>query len=126
MKSKHKHHEQYTEVFTPSDCTFATTGSNTYMSLEPGTEILLEGEEEGELVQVRITVTDTEVLVDGVLTRQVFEEEWIDGELIEESWNWFARCIETSDMYYFGEDVNSMRMRKQPMTAHGKPELMVQ
>ena len=46
------------------------------------------------------------VSVAGVLTREVFEEEWIDGELIEESWNWFARCEETGDIYYFGEDVN--------------------
>lgn len=103
---KCKKKNYWTDEFNLSGCTFSDTGSNAYFSLIPGTEILLEGEEDGELVQVRITVTGDTLEVDGVTTRVIFEEEWIDGELVEESWNWFARCEETGDIYYFGEDVN--------------------
>ena len=48
---------------------------------------------------------DTE-LVDGVLTREVVEREKEDGELVEISYNYFAHCRETGDVWYFGEDVD--------------------
>lgn len=34
------------------------------------------------------------------------EREKIDGELVEVSRNWYARCVETHDVFYFGEDVD--------------------
>ena len=40
-----------------------------------------------------------------VVTRIIAETEWVDGELVEESENYFARCEETDAVYYFGEDV---------------------
>jgi len=45
-------------------------------------------------------------LVDGVWTRVVEEVEYIDGELYEVSRNFFAICLTTNDIYYFGEDVD--------------------
>jgi hypothetical protein len=74
--------------------------------------IYLQGEEDKELVQVLITVLGETVDFDltslgrGTVTTRVVEEwEWIDGELVEVSKNYFARCEETNAIYYFGEDV---------------------
>ena len=38
--------------------------------------------------------------------RVVEEREWKDGEIVEVSRNFYARCKETNDVYYFGEDVD--------------------
>jgi hypothetical protein len=32
--------------------------------------------------------------------------EWVDEELVEVSWNYFAICGEHRGLFYFGEDVN--------------------
>lgn len=108
--------KQFTTDFDLAACTFAATGGNAYFSLDPAAgpmnPILLEGEEEKELVQVQITVLDETVDVDlsslglGTVTTRVIEEmEWVDEELVEVSRNFFARCVETNAVYYFGEDV---------------------
>jgi len=41
-----------------------------------------------------------------VYARVVEEREWRNGELVEVSRNYFARCIQTGDIYYFGEYVD--------------------
>ena len=38
--------------------------------------------------------------------RVVVEREWVDGELVEVSRNWFSRCRQTNDVFYFGEAVD--------------------
>ena len=96
----------FTEDFFIEDCTFSSTGSNTYMILEIGHELTLEGEEDKEDLEVVITVLDETEVVDGVTARVVEEYETVDGELAEISRNFFAICLETGDIYYFGEDVD--------------------
>jgi hypothetical protein len=41
-----------------------------------------------------------------VRARVIEERELVDGELAEVSRNFFARCRETNDVFYFGEDVD--------------------
>ncbi len=112
-ESKHK---QFTTDFDLAACTFSATGGNAYFSLDfapgPMNPILLEGEEDRELVQVKITVLDETMDIDldtlglgTVVTRVIEEMEWVDEELVEVSRNFFARCEETNAVYYFGEDV---------------------
>jgi len=58
-----------------------------------------------ELEEVLITVlSETETVV-GIETRVVEEREWTDGELVEISRNFYAECIGSGDVFYFGEDV---------------------
>lgn len=114
-------HKQFTSDFDLVGCSFSDSGANAYFSLDfvpaPGSDwvnpILLEGEENKELVQVEITVLDEFEPIDlsifglgTVMTRVVQEREWVDGELVEVSRNYFARCMETNGIYYFGEDVD--------------------
>jgi len=111
----------YTRDFRIEDCSWASKGSqNPFFSLKPGYRVVLEGEEEddeGESVLIRQVITvkkQTEVVsfeapsgnTVSVRARVVEEVETEDGELVEVSRNWFARCAETSDIYYFGEDVD--------------------
>lgn len=102
---------EFTSDFRLEDCRFKTTGENPYFILEPGYQLVLEGEEDGETLRVEITVlNETETVnvpdVGQVKTRVVEEVETVDGELVEISRNFFALCNPTNDVYYFGEEVD--------------------
>lgn len=97
---------EFTSTFDTERCTFSSIGSNPYFPLQPGFRTVLEGEDDGELATAIIEVTDQTRMVDGVMTRVVTETESEDGELVEISYNFFAECTETGDVFYFGEDVD--------------------
>lgn len=102
---------EFTSDFRLEDCRFKTKGENPYFILEPGYQLVFEGQEDGETVHLEITVLDqTETIhvpdVGKVKTRVVEEVETVDGELVETSRNFFAICDPTNDVYYFGEQVD--------------------
>lgn len=105
----------FTVDFDLDDCTFVSDGRNPYFSLVPGDELRLEGDDDGEEEVVRIRVLDATRTIklrteDGdqlrIVARVVEEKEWVDDELVEVSRNFFARCKETNDIFYFGENVD--------------------
>lgn len=97
------------EEFGISECSLVPTGRNQYFILEPGFQLVLEGntgllgKNYSKLV---ITVLDETRQVDGVMTRVVEEKEWKNDQLIEVSRNFFAICETTKDVFYFGEEVD--------------------
>jgi hypothetical protein len=107
---------EFTSDFRLESCTWSAHGrQNPYFSLRPGRQLVLEGEEGGATIHNEITMlTEVETIrfrtAGGVqLTipaRVVQERETADGELVEISRNWFSRCVETSDIFYFGEEVD--------------------
>jgi hypothetical protein len=78
---------------------------NEWFPLVVGTQWVLEGIEDGELVHVEITVLNETEDVAGITTRVMEEAEWIDGELAEISRNFFAQT-DDGTVCYFGEDVD--------------------
>lgn len=97
---------EFQDTFNLENCNFASSGSNRYFILEPGHQSVLEAQEDGELVEVIITVLNETKVVDGIETRVVEERESEAGELVEISRNYFAVCKPTNDIFYFGEDVD--------------------
>ncbi|HEX5977854.1 MAG TPA: hypothetical protein VFY68_11285, partial [Nitrososphaeraceae archaeon] len=81
-------------------------GKNSYFILEPGYQVVLEGEEDSEKLQLVMSVLNETKIVDGVETRVVEEKETEGGNLVEVSRNYFAICNPTNDAIYFGEDVD--------------------
>ena len=81
------------QEFRISERTLVPTGRNDFFILEPGFQIVLEGNTglfgmtNEKLV---ITVLDETKMVDGVLTRVVEEREWKNDELYEVARNFFA------------------------------------
>jgi len=108
--------DEFTSDFDIGQCKFEPNGrQNPYFSLNPGDRSTFEGEEDGEAVRLEITVEDetrkfTLVTPEGatksVQARLVIEKEWHDGEVAEISRNWFSRCRQTNDVFYFGESVD--------------------
>src|SRR6266540_5198271 len=97
----------FTDEFFIEDCDFSSTGTNPYLILEPGYQLVFRGEEkDGTVVELTDTVLDETEVVQGVETRVFEERETADGELVEVSRNFFAICEQTNSVFYFGEDVD--------------------
>lgn len=84
---------------------FTLTSTNPWFPIDVGRVWEYEGEEDGEFVELRITVLDVTEVVAGVRTRVIEEREWIDGELVEVSLNYYA-ATEEGTVCYFGEAVD--------------------
>jgi hypothetical protein len=90
---------------------FQATVDNPFFPLVPGSEHVLEGTETdadtGETVELRVeeTVLDEEYEVAGVPVTVVLVREYEDGELVEETRDYYAQHVDGT-VYYFGEDVD--------------------
>lgn len=98
--------KKWTEEFNIEDCNFSTTGNTTYMILQVGYQLILNGTDEGDVIELNITVLNEIENVGGIDTRVVQELEKENGEIIEISRNYFAICNETQSVFYFGENVS--------------------
>jgi len=94
--------DAWTSSFAVETDELLSTGRNLYFILEPGHELVLEGGD----VRLTVTVLSETKLVDGVQTRVVEERETKGGAPLEVARNYFAISRRTSDVFYFGEDVD--------------------
>jgi hypothetical protein len=91
----------YTPAINPDD--FVEAIDNTYFPLTPGTTFVYEGESEDETIRDEVYVTNETRVVMGVNTIVVRDREFVDGELEEETFDWYAQDRE-GNVWYFGED----------------------
>jgi hypothetical protein len=71
--------------------------------LIPGTTFVYEGESEDETIRNEVFVTHEKRIVMGVNTTVVRDRVWEDGELVEETFDWYAQDKERN-VWYFGEE----------------------
>lgn len=93
--------EPYAPVIDPAD--FVGVIDNPYFPLVPGVTFIYEGETEDgiEIVETYVTHATKEIL--DVTCTVVRDRETIDGELIEETFDWYAQDRH-GNVWYFGED----------------------
>jgi hypothetical protein len=82
---------------------FTTTIDNPLMPLVPGTRWVYEGG--GETIEVEVT-TRTKVVA-GVTCVVVRDIAKVDGEIVEDTDDWFAQDA-TGNVWYFGEDTKEL------------------
>ncbi len=116
-KEKKEKKDKWKDNLLPKDEKFLSTGRNAYFILEPGYQLVLEGDEDGKHTILTITVLDETKNINGIETRIVEENEKADGKVIEISRNFFAIGADTKNAYYFGEDVDMYKNEK--LTDHG-------
>lgn len=87
----------------PADFTADVT--NRYWPMEPGTRwTYREIDEEGKALEVVVTATsETKEIANGVSARIVRDTVIEDGELIEDTFDWYAQDAE-GNVWYLGED----------------------
>ena len=98
--------KRWSDAFDTSACQWSSTGRNDYFILEPGDQAVFEGRDGRDAVKLVITVTKDTRRIGSVETRVVEERETHNGQLVEVSRNFFALCGPTTDVFYFGEDVD--------------------
>ena len=93
-------------VFDPDD--FADESGdpfpvdNEYLPMVPGTTFVYEGETEDGLEHNEVYVTHETKEILGVTCTVVRDKVWVEGELAEDTLDWFAQD-EDGNIWYFGE-----------------------
>ncbi|NND70846.1 MAG: hypothetical protein HKN43_04650 [Rhodothermales bacterium] len=87
---------------------FSQTGSsvNTLFPLTVGATSRFIGQTTGGLEEILVEVTDRKKLVQGVTTTVIRDRVWLDGELIEDTDDWYAQDND-GNVWYLGEDVKN-------------------
>lgn len=90
--------------------TFAspTTIDNPYFPLVPRTLYTYRGQtqDDGAVITNRMFVTPNTRNILGVQTRVVRDTEWVDGQIAEDTFDWFAQDT-AGNVWYFGEDTTA-------------------
>jgi hypothetical protein len=83
--------------------TFIAGIDNPYFPFNPGATWSCEGIEDGEVERIDVVVTNDTRLVDGVTTIVVRDTVTLDGELVEDTFDWYAQDS-AGNVWYMGED----------------------
>ena len=87
---------------------FVADVTNQFFPLVPGEISVFEAEEPtGESVRVVSQVTNETKMIQGVATTVVHVQEFEDGELTEDTYDWYAQDI-NGNVWYFGEDTREI------------------
>jgi hypothetical protein len=92
---------EYAPMVNPAD--FVDQIDNPYLPLAPGSRWVYEGVEDGEMERIEVEVTDERREVMGIPATVVRDQVFEDGELIEDTLDWFAQDRE-GNVWYLGED----------------------
>src|SRR6186713_415463 len=106
----------FTDTFPVDKGELTSTGTNRFFILAPGFRLVLEGKDGGKPAVLTVKVLNETRMVDGVETRVVEEREEVGGQLKEVSRNFFAISRRTSDVFYFGAEVDMYKNGK--VTSH--------
>jgi len=99
---------EWRDHFDVNKADLLPTGTNAYITMQPGRVLTLEHGNDTLIVTVLAQTQE----VDGVVTGVVEERETKNGKLIEVSRNFLATDRNTDDVYYFGEDVDNYKNGK--------------
>jgi len=91
----------YEPVMDPAN--FVAGIDHLYLPYAPGTTFLYEAETDEGLEVNEVYVTDQTKEIVGVTCMVIRDLVWVEGELREETYDWFAQDV-VGDIWYFGED----------------------
>ena len=102
---------------TPADkldpADFTTTIDNPYWPMAPGSKwVYRETDGEGGEQRVVVTVTDQTRKVSGVTARVVHDRVTEDGELVEDTFDWYAQDKD-GNIWYLGEATTELEDGKE-------------
>ncbi len=82
---------------------WASAVTNPYFPLVPGTVLQYAGQTPDGLETIRTTVMAAPRTVNGVPALEVHDEVFLDGNLIEDTYDWYAQDT-VGNVWYLGED----------------------
>lgn len=97
--------ETYTVNLTPAD--FISVVDNPYFPLTPGTKWVYEAHlEDGSTERIEIEILHETRVVNGVTSTILHDSVFVDGVLVEDTFDWFAQDKD-GNVWYLGEDVDN-------------------
>lgn len=94
----------YMITIDPDDFEDEDIDGNDFFRLTPGTTFVYVGEnEDGDRVDVEETITSETKVIMGVTCVVVRAVEWEKGEMVEDTFDWYAEDKQ-GNVWYFGED----------------------
>ncbi|MDD1676124.1 MAG: hypothetical protein LUQ40_00130 [Methanomicrobiales archaeon] len=85
--------------------------TNPYLPLKPGTEYTYAGTSDGVPETSIVTVTHDTRIILGVTTVVVRDKVYQDGDLVEDTFDWYAQDS-NGNVWYFGEDSTELENGK--------------
>ena len=86
---------------------FTTNIDNPYLPLKPGTTYIYEGPTSQGFIRTTFAVTTNTKFIDGVTCVEVHDQVYTDGQLSEDTLDWFAQDRD-GNVWYFGEDSDEL------------------
>jgi len=104
---------ELTSRFPPADCHFSPFGGSPYFPLDPGLQWIYRGTEHGQSVELVVTsMNETrEITLNSdeesrTIVARIFDERNFVNEILTDVGRlYYARCVETGDVYSFGSEV---------------------
>jgi hypothetical protein len=96
----------YDPVIDPEN--FVDGVDNPYFPLTPGTTFVYEGDTEEGTEHIEVEVTDDTKEILGVECVVVRDTVWVDGELVEDTFDWYAQDTD-GNVWYMGEDTKEYK-----------------
>jgi len=90
----------YDPAIKPED--FVSGVSNPCFTLIPGMTFVYEKKSQGQTERVEVTVTSETKVIMGVTCMVVMDSATVDGELVEDTIDWYAQD-KAGNVWYFGE-----------------------
>ena len=91
----------YSPTINPAD--FVEGIDNPYLPMIPGTSMVIEGISDEGRERIEIVITGEKRLVMGVVCTVVRDTAYVAGEMVEDTYDWFAQD-RFGNVWYFGED----------------------
>ena len=96
--------QEYTVNIDPAD--FADVIDNPYFPLAPGTKYVYEGKTADGLERVEVEILRETREVMGITATIMRDTVYLDGELVEDTYDWYAQD-KAGNVWYLGEDVSN-------------------
>lgn len=93
--------ESYAPQISPD--LFVAEVDHPYMPLTPGQTLVYEGLTEDGFEHVEVMTTEDRKVIMGIICTVVYDIVWMDGNKVEETYDWYAQDKE-GNVWYFGED----------------------
>jgi hypothetical protein len=97
--------QSYHPLVDPED--FVVGIDHSYMTFTVGTMLIYEGETDEGMEHIEVVVLNETRMVMGIECMVVRDTVTIDGEVAEDTYDWFAQDIH-GNIWYFGEDSREM------------------
>jgi hypothetical protein len=98
--------ESYNPQIDPADFTNSANLTNLYFQFQAGKKYIYEGQTEDGLEHIEVQLLSATKTVMGVTCAVVNDKVWLDGNLIEDTDDWYAQD-NNGNVWYMGEEVDN-------------------